>query len=463
MSGSFSKDRALNRRAITWLALAPLLVAVVSVGLAGYRPGIALAVKAACKDNPKSSSSIPNEPWQQAWFDAPAKIWPFSTGAGMTVAVIDAGVDPYNPQLFKNHTVEPGYDFVRNVAQGDVDCVPHGTGEAGVIAAAQTQGIGFYGLAPDAKIMPIRVGKEAATNTQSKPIDPENIAKGINWAVDHGANVIDCAVVTYQPNPDIAAAVKRAVSKGVVVVAMVGDSHNQQQDGIRPDHDPPPYPASDNDVIGVGAVDQNGRRVDDSQIGGYVDLVAPGANVISDAIGGQTTYDGTAIASAFVAAAAALLLAERPSPFADLSGPALVRAVSHQLLGTASPELSGQVGLQPLAYGAGLVDPFRALTEKSSNRPPAALPAHTTPPPPPRNPAKEAAAKSRRHTNHLAVLLAEGVGAAAVLLLGLVIVLPRGRSRRWRPVRTDQAPGSGDDVPEFVSGEELFRDPASRD
>jgi type VII secretion-associated serine protease mycosin len=419
------------------------------------------AAQGACKDAPKSSGSIPNQPWQQAWFDAPAKIWPFSTGVGMTVAVIDAGVDPTNPQLAGK--VAAGYDFVNNRAQGDIDCVPHGTAEAGIIAATKQDNIGFYGLAPDAKIMPIRVSKDAVTDNQSKPVNPTALAKGISYAVDHGANVIDCAVVSYQPNDAVAAAVKRAVSKGVVVVAMVGDSHNQKQDGILPNDDPPPFPAMDDDVIGVGAVDQNGRRVDNSQIGPYVDVVAPGADVIADAIGGQDSFDGTSIASAFVAATAALLLSERPSPFVGKSGRALVQAVTHQILGTASPELTAQGGLQRLAYGAGLVDPFRALTENPSNRGPVALPAHTAPPPPPRNPAKEAAQKDRRHTNHLAVLLAEGVGAATILLLALVIVLPRGRPRRWRPARTESPAAATDDAPEFVSGEELFRDPATRE
>ena len=438
------------------MALASLLAAIVSVGLAATRPGVAVAVAAACKDQPKGSSPIQDEPWQQTWFDAPAKIWPFSTGAGTTVAVIDAGVDPFNLQL--SGRVEPGFDFVRNVAQGDVDCVPHGTAEAGIIAATREPGIGFYGLAPDAKIMPIRVSKEAVTNDQSKPVDPTKLAAGITYAVDHGANVVDCAVVSYQDNPAVRAAVKRAISKGVIVVAMVGDAHSMQRDGIGPTTPAlTPYPASYPDVIGVGAVDSEGRRAETSQIGFYTKLVAPGSDVVSDAIGGQNSFDGTGIASAFVAATAALLLAEDQSPFAALTGRARVQALTKQLLGTASPELSTE---DSMAYGAGLVDPFRALTEKPSDLGPVALPAHTAPPPPRRDPAKEAAAKDRRHTNHLAARLAEGVGAATILLMGLVLVVPRGRIRRWRPVRTEDPTAAVDDVPEFVSGEALFSHPA---
>jgi membrane-anchored mycosin MYCP len=440
------------------MALLSLLTSVLSIGLAVTRPGVASAVAAACKDAPKGSSQIQQEPWQQTWFDAPAKIWPFSTGAGMTVAVIDAGVDPNNMQLMGK--VLNGYDFVRNTDQGDVDCVPHGTAEAGIIVASQEPNIGFYGLAPEAKILPVRVAKEAVTNDQSKPLDPTKLAAGITYAADHGANVIDCAVVTYQDNPAVKAAVKQAISKGVVVVAMVGDSHQMQRDGIGPTTPSlTPYPASYKDVIGVGAVDSNGRRVDTSQIGFYTDLVAPGGDVESDAIGGQDTYNGTGVASAFVAATAALLLSEHGSPYVDLTGAARVRALTKQLLGTASPELSTE---DSMAYGAGLVDPFRALTEKPSSRGPVALPAHTAPPPPPPNPAKQAALKARRHTNHRAAQLAEAVGGGTLLLLGLVIVVPRGRDRRWRPVRQRVSPAPVDDAPEFVSGEKLFTHPSPR-
>ncbi len=436
-----------------------LLTATLSIGLAATRPGVASAVAAACKDQPKSSSQIQDEPWQQTWFDAPAKIWPFSTGAGMTVAVLDTGVTTINSQLMGK--VSNGYDFVRKVDQGNVDCVPHGTAEAGIISASQESGIGFYGLAPETKILPVRVAKEAVTNDQSKPLDPVKLADGITYAADHGADVIDCAVVTYQDNPAVKAAVKRAISKGVVVVAMVGDSHSMQRDGIGPTTPSlTPYPASYPDVIGVGAVDSNGRRVETSQIGFYTDLVAPGSEVVSDAIGGQNTFDGTGVASAFVAATAALLLSEHDSPLAGLSGVARVRAVTKQLLGTASPELSTE---DSMAYGAGLVDPFRALTEKPSGRGPAALPAHTAPPPPPPNPAKEAALKARRHTNHRAAQLAEAVGVGTILLMGLVLVVPRGRVRRWRPARRAAPSPKPDDAPEFVSGEQLFTHPTPRD
>jgi membrane-anchored mycosin MYCP len=440
-------------RALT--VVAAMLAAAFSIGpVAEATP----PVKQACKTAPSPSGAIEQQPWNTSWFDAPAKIWPFSTGAGTTVAVIDAGVDGAHPQLAGK--VLPGYDFVRNVAQGDVDCIPHGTAEAGVIAGSQINGIGFYGLAPDATILPVRVTDKAVTDVksdQSNPVDPRKLAAGIDFAVDNGADVIDCAVVNYFDSPVVAAAVRRALSKGVVVVAMVGDSHDNNRDGIGPSQVPPPYPASYPGVIGVGAIDSDGRRVPDSQIGSYVDIVAPGSNVVASAIGGQSEFNGTAIASAFVAATAALVLSERPSLLGQATGAAKVEAVTERLLGTGGPELATE---QSMAFGAGVVDPYRALTEATSDLKPVPLAKHVAPPPPQPDRAREAALRVSRHQGSLATRLALIVGAVVVVLMAGALVLPRGRARRWRAVRNAAAPATDvADGPEFVPGEALFEPP----
>lgn len=452
------KGIALTRKVRSTLIVASVVGASFSAGLIEQEPPTALALKPACANAPKASGVIEQEPWNQAWFDAPDKIWPFSTGAGTTVAVIDAGVDGTHPQLIGK--VLPGYDFNRNVAQGDTDCLPHGTAEAGVIAATRLSGIGSYGLAPDAKILPIRISQRAAVDDKSDPVDPVKLAAGINYAVDQGANVIDCGVVSYSNAPVVAAAVRRAVNHGVVVVAMVGDSHSQDRDGIGPTRLPPPYLASYPGVIGVGAIDSDARRVPTSQIGPYVDLVAPGSDVVASAIAGQSTFDGTSIASAFVAAAAALVLGARPSLTGGLSGAARVQAVTKRLLATGGPELSAE---QDMAYGAGVVDPYRALTEAASDRLPAPLAPHASPPPPVRDPAKESAARAGRHANSHALLLAEIVGAVIVVMIAVALVVPRGRARRWQAVRARETPRAPvDDTPEFVPSEALFEAPTRR-
>jgi membrane-anchored mycosin MYCP len=267
-----------TRRVIVGVLVASVLA---TAGVIGPGAEIAVAAPAGCKNPPTPTSVIEQQPWNQAWFDAPDKIWPFSTGAGTTVAVIDTGVDAFHPQLIGK--VLPGFDFVRHVAQGGIDCVPHGTAAAGVIAATRAPGVGSYGLAPDARIMPIRVAESAVLDDKSQPVNTRALADGIAFAAEHGADVIDCAVVSYRDDPAVAAAVRHAIDKGVVVVAMVGDAHNEDRDGIGPTQVPPPIPASYPGVIGVGAIDSNGRRVSTSQIGSYVDLVAPGAAVVARA------------------------------------------------------------------------------------------------------------------------------------------------------------------------------------
>jgi membrane-anchored mycosin MYCP len=442
-------------RAVAGALLSGVLATTCAIGI--YRPGtqIASAVPVACKNPPSPSGVVSQEPWNQAWFDAPDKIWPFSTGAGATVAVIDTGVDASHPQLLGK--VLPGYDFVRNVAQGGIDCVPHGTAEAGVIAAARLPGVGSYGLAPDATILPLRVSEHEVVDDESQPVDTRKLAAAITYAADHGADVIDCAVVSYHDDPAVAAAVRHAIESGVVVVAMVGDAHNGDRDGIGPTQVSPPEPASYPGVIGVGAIDSDGSREPTSQIGDYVDLVAPGSQVVAPATRGQNQFDGTSIASAFVAAAAALVMAERPSLIGNVSGQARVSAVTKRLLATAGPELSAE---ESLAYGAGVVDPYRALTETTSNRAPTALGAYQPPPPPKPDPVKEAAARFNRHAGSLALRLALIIGGAVLLLLALAVVVPRGRALRWRAMRTPQIVDSApDDQPEFVASEALFRPP----
>jgi membrane-anchored mycosin MYCP len=182
--------------------------------------------------------------------------------------------------------------------------------------------------------------------------------------------------------------------------------------------------------------------------------------VVAPAIVGQSKFDGTSIASAFVAATATLVLGEKPSLIGPVTGLARVLAVTKRLLATGAPALSPE---ESMAYGAGVIDPYRALTEAASNHGPAPLAGYTPPPPPPRDPVKEAAVRARQHTDGLALRMAEIVGAGLVVLIALAVVVPRGRGSRWQAVRTaDAPPPLGDDGPEFVPSEALFEAPTRR-
>lgn len=416
----------------------------------GPAPQTAAAVDPACSQPPPRSGVIREVPWAQQYLYDPAnKVCPFSRGSRVTVAVIDAGVDAAHPQL--RGRVRAGYDFVRDTREGDVDCLPHGTGVASIIAATKVRGIGFVGLAPRATILPVRVTDKVHLSPQSERLDPGALADGIDYAVDQGAQVLHISTVLYNDDAKVAQAIDRALFRGVVVVAPVGNGH-QDRDGSGPTTPSlTPYPAAYPGVVGVGAVGPDRQRIGSSQVGPYVDVVAPGADVTAAGVQGHGTYDGTEFAAAFVSASAALLLSQRATLLGNARGRALVAAVTKRLVATASPAAGGP---SSLAYGHGLVDPYRALTEPTVGGSPSALPRHS---PPPRNLEAEQLARQRQQVNDRALLL----GSCAVVLVLVILVgalfLPRGRRRRWQPGEGRAAALSGcDSRSEFLPGHALF-------
>jgi subtilisin family serine protease len=195
-----------------------------------------------------------------------------------------------------------------------------------------------------------------------------------------------------------------------VIVAAAG---NRFEDG-----NPVPYPAAYDGVIGVGAIGIDGRRVAGSQVGPYVDLVAPGAQVTTAALPrGLAVQDGTSFAAPFVAATAALLRQYHPRLTAA--------QVATRLIATADPAPGGPPSQE---YGAGLLNPYRAVADRVGDPAAPAAPART---PPPSSAATNGAERSR------ALTLAGGGLAAACLVALAALIGPRGRRRRWRPGRTE--------------------------
>jgi serine protease len=227
-----------------------------------------------------------------------------TTGAGATVAVVDTGIDAAHPDLAGR--IVPGWDFV------DGDSTPqdgngHGTHVSGIIAADADNGIGVDSVAPGASIMPVRVLGNNGSGSDA------NVAAGIDWAVAHGADVINLSLGGTLPTSglgvgdDISAAVQRALDHGVVVVAAAGN------DGL---------PFCENDSFGgrvlcVGAVDKRENRSFYSSFGSGVSLVAPGGSGLpgtdEDVLstwndGGYEELAGTSQATPHVAGVAALLV-----------------------------------------------------------------------------------------------------------------------------------------------------------
>jgi type VII secretion-associated serine protease mycosin len=232
------------------------------------------------------------------------QMWQTSTGKGITVAVIDTGVDPTNPDL--RGRVLQGKDYAED-QPGDehTDYEGHGTGMAGLIAGtgAYGGGQGAFGLAPGAKILPIRMPKSLAAANQADANRQFNEAapKAIRYAVDKGAQVINISLAVGDGSAELTNAVKYALDKGSLIFAGVGndgDTTNQLM-----------YPAATPGVVGVAAVGKNLRRTSESQYGPQVDMAAPGEEMVH-ACGtksGLCESHGTSDATALASASAALI------------------------------------------------------------------------------------------------------------------------------------------------------------
>jgi type VII secretion-associated serine protease mycosin len=374
----------------------------------------------ACRNPEPAHPVVAAEPWAQQLFDL-RRTWTHSTGAGVLVAVVDSGVDADHPQLAGK--VLPGSDFfLVGDYPGNFDCVSHGTAVASIIAASPAAGVGFRGIAPDARILPVRItDRELNDGGDPTPIDPAAIADGIRYAADQDAKVINVSLSGYGDYTVIREAIAYAQSRDALLVAAVG---NRQQDGA---DGAPSFPAGYDGVLGVGSVDIAGARSGNSQIGPYVDLVAPGDGVLAATrAGGHDYQKGTSFAAPFVAGTAALVRAAWP----ELTAP----QVAQRLTATAAPARGGKDSPE---YGAGVVDPYRAVTEGLTGDEPAAMPRVATPVPD-QDALREAAWWSDMGAG--AKIGAGAVVLAIVVAAVLAAVLPRGRRRRWVPVRATPLP-----------------------
>ncbi|PWR09274.1 type VII secretion-associated serine protease mycosin [Micromonospora acroterricola] len=372
------------------------------------------AVAAAPTCGPAGEDGLVEMPWALRRLD-PASAWPLSRGAGVTVAVIDSGVSAIHP-LLKGQVVE-GRDFNGLPAnQGQCDLAGHGTMVAGIIAGKEGTGVPFTGIAPAARILPIRVlPNEKGTNDEGLP---GQIAAAINYAVDSGADVINLSLVTL-PRPELEAAVKNALAKRVVLVAAAGNRQEQQQEKVG-------YPAAYPGVIAVAGVDEQGGHVGTSVSGAYVDVAAPGLDIVGPAPGGSgyraEPTGGTSFAAAYVSGVAALVRAAYPN-----LDPA---QVAERLERTADNPPDGHNA----DVGYGVVNPYRAVSSLLGTR---------TDPPAGALPARAASEDPLSWQRTAAVWAAAVGGLLAALLLAARPILIRGRRRGWRPGRRTDSPITG--------------------
>ena len=416
-----------------------LLAAVVLLGglavLSGQRPAFA----ADCAEG----QDLKTVPWAQKMLP-PERVAPFATGEGVVIATLDTGAASSHVQL-RGHVL-PGTSFVTGKAsgRGDRDCVGHGTAIASLIVGqGDSPATGFRGLAPGATILPVKVtegdvkaGGVEGENKGGERVDAKGFAAALDWAVAHGADVVNMSLKFDRPDNAIKDAIARAVDKGVVLVASGGNDHSNdlvEKTGV----DTVSYPVGYDGVIGVGAVDELGVRDKTSEIGPWIDIAAPGTNVhYATPDGKYFANTGTSLSAAFVSATAALVIQAYP----DLRGKGA--EVAARILATASPAPGG---MDSLAYGAGIVDPYRAVTDampgdqgRASMAPMEIAPV---------DPVEAAAAHDREVTTDRAMWIGVALAAATVLVLTTVGALRRGRRRGWHPGRnpTPDEPDEPDD------------------
>jgi membrane-anchored mycosin MYCP len=335
--------------------------------------------------------------------------WDLATGAGVTVAVVDSGVGSH-PKLAG--AVDGGAQLARGEFPQEyaiqrpaetVDCEGHGTAVAGLVAGRRGGDGRIAGVAPDARIFPVRLVDDVASTT------PATMAAAITAAADSGARVLNLSLATPVDRQEIHDAVNYALGRDIVVVAAAGNES---------EHDRPIYPAAYDGVIAVGAIDYDGKPMDESNRGDWVDIAAYGKGLVVPAPGGGYREEsGTSFAAAEVSGTAALVRSRFPAMPADQ-----VRAA---LVDSAVPVSGGHDD----RTGAGVVDPFEALTRAG---------AATTQTHAPRAGGVPIAAVARpapalSPAGLVALVWSVALVAAVPVLLCTVPALRRAAARRWRP------------------------------
>ncbi len=274
--------------------------------------------------------------------------WEVSRGrSDVIVAVIDTGIDLSHPE-FQGKLVK-GYNVIADNNNPNDDN-GHGTHVAGVIAAKTNNGVGIAGMSWNSKLMPIKaIGADGSGSAF-------DIAQGIYWATDNGADVINLSVGNYTSSAALQEACRYAFARNVVLVAASGNDATNQ----------PSYPAAYKEVMSVAAVDHNRRRADFSNFGEYVDVAAPGVDIPSTYIySDYAALSGTSMACPHVAALASLIRSVQP----NMKNTEVMQLIRRSAIDLGAPGRDNY-------YGFGIIDGNNALRQirPTTNRAPEARP-----------------------------------------------------------------------------------------
>ena len=335
--------------------------------LAAFGCAAALAVLPATAAS--ADSVRVSQQWVLDMMNVPAA-WQLTRGAGVIVAVIDSGVNPDVSDLAGSVRTGPDYTGI-GTRPSNPDWGVHGTWMASLIAGhghGPGGSSGVIGVAPRSTILSIRVIPDRADphysrySREQEPGIQDSLARGIEFAVGHGAKVISMSIGYSAPNGAVKQALADAFSHGVVVVASAGNSGapaGPSDAGQAPVSFPADYPG----VISVGAVGQAGQVAGFSSDNLSVQVAAPGVYVPAQGRDGQYwLVSGTSPACALVAGVAALIKSKYPDLAPNLVASALTSTTSHRPRGGYDSEV-----------GFGIVDAAAALAKaaKLAGDPPA--------------------------------------------------------------------------------------------
>jgi len=251
-----------------------------------------------------------------------------NAGDGVKVAIIDTGIDYDHTDLADNYM--GGYDFVNDDIY-PMDDHGHGTHCAGIVAA-ENNGIGVIGVAPEAHLYGVKVLDNTGSGYSS------DVIAGIEWSVDNGMQIISMSLGGDTGTLALEHACNNASNAGVLIVAAAGNDGNPAGKGDTVD-----YPARYDSVIAVVATDNTDQRARWSSTGPAVEISAPGVSILSTYPGNRlATMSGTSMACPHVTGTVALIMASDPS---------LSNAEVRQILSDTADNLG-----DPYKYGSGIVD-----------------------------------------------------------------------------------------------------------
>lgn len=266
--------------------------------------------------------------------------WTMSQGRNVVVAILDTGLDVRNPEFAGR--IVGGANFYDPYASTYDDDNGHGTHVAGIVGAAIDNFVGAAGIAPQCKIMPVKVLNHRKEGTWG------TVAAGIYHAVDNGAKIINLSLGSPAKSPTVEEAVNYAYKNNVLVIAAAGNSSTST----------PFYPSAYDNVLAVSASTEYDQPWESTNYGSHIDVAAPGHSIWSTYLNNDWRWlSGTSMAAPHVAGLAALVYAKNPR----LSVRQLRKCIVDNTVDI------GQRGFD-IRFGHGRIDAYKALQSSGGTR-----------------------------------------------------------------------------------------------